>query len=97
VPNVASDIAVRTMGIPQLAPADRDLWGIDSVEGPLPSAYVYYDLLADPIPDGNWAPTDDNGTHGEQRWLDATREQLNAFWQPDGMIQNFCDGPCNPE
>jgi len=23
--------------------------------------------------------------------------QLDAFFQPNGQIENFCDGPCDPE
>ena len=96
VPNVASDFAVRTMGIPQLDPPLLDLHAVDVVSGPVPSAYVYYDFGApDPGP-GNGL-RDDNSVHGSQRQLEATKAQLNAFWQPEGMVMSFCEGVCDPE
>ncbi len=96
VPNIASDFAVRTMGIPQLDPPLLELHDIRVEAGPVPSAYVYYDFGApDPGP-GNHV-RENNIVHDDQRDLLATREQLNAFWQPDGMVINYCDGICDPE
>jgi len=97
VPNVASDQAARTMGLPLLSPTTVDVWGIPSETGPLPSAYVYYDLQRDPAPDGNVPPLEDNDTHGDQRYVFEAREQMNRFWQPDGMVEDFCGGPCLSE
>jgi hypothetical protein len=97
VPNIASDMAVRTMGIPLLTPSPVTPWGIPTTEGPADSAYVYFDLLREPAPAGNQAPTDGNGAHGDQRWLDAALEQMNSFWQPDGQVIHTCEGPCDPE
>jgi hypothetical protein len=97
VPNVASDIAVRSMGIPLLTPSPVTPWGMPTSDGPEDSAYVYFDLGREPAPDGNQAPTEGNGAHGDQRWLDAALEQMNGFWQPDGQVVHTCVGPCDPE
>ena len=97
VPNLASDIAVRTMGLPLLTPSPVEPWGIEQSEGPEPSAYVYFDLDREPAPAGNEAPLDDNGSHGAQRRVDAAMEQMNLFWQPDGMVYPTCEGPCDPD
>jgi hypothetical protein len=97
VPNIASDTAVRSMGIPLLTPSPVMPWGIPTSEGPEDSAYVYYDLGREPAPPGNLAPTEGNGAHGDQRWLDAALEQMNGFWQSDGQVVHTCDGPCDPE
>lgn len=97
VPNLGSDMAVRSMGIPLLTPSPVTPWGIDTSDGPEDSAYVYYDLGREPAPLGNQAPTEGNGAHGDQRWLDAALEQMNGFWQPDGQVVHTCDGPCDPE
>jgi len=97
VPNLASDIAVRTLDIPQLAPARESIWGIADTAGPVDSAYVYYDFNAEPPPVGNQAPSDDNGTHGDQRYTEGAQLQMNAFFQPDGQVMHFCDGPCDPD
>ncbi len=97
VPNVASDQAVRTIGIPMLSPITVDVWGIPVEAGPIPSAYVYYDMQRDPLPGGNVAPEVDNDGHGDQRYIPAAREQMNAFFKPDGMVEDFCGGPCLSE
>ena len=94
VPNVASDMAARELGIPQLAPGLFDVWGVPTSDGPLDSAYVYYDTGGEPAPAGNNPPEFDNDAHGDQRHLDATVEQLDAFWRPDGRITDTCGGPC---
>lgn len=94
VPNVSSDIAVRTMGLPLLTPSPVEPWGIETTAGPAPSAYVYYDMQREPSPPGNVPPDEGNGSHGAQRWVDAARDQMNAFWQPDGEVIHFCEGPC---
>lgn len=97
VPNLASDMAARTMGIPLLTPSAVTPWGLETTEGPVESAMVYFDLLATPHPEGNWVPEDDNGAHGEQRYLDAARIQMNEHLSPKGQIRHTCDGPCDPE
>jgi hypothetical protein len=96
VPNLASDMAVREMGIPLLDPPLLPVWNVPSEEGPLDSAYVYYDTGAPPTAEGNDPDEEDNGAHGDQRHIDAAVEQLGAFWRPDGQVINFCDGPCDP-
>jgi hypothetical protein len=96
VPNVASDYAVRTMGIPLLDPPLLEIYDIDVATGPLDSAYVYYDFGIGPPPMMNIAPVD-NEAHNNQRNIDSAKEQMNAFWQPDGAVINFCDGACDPE
>ena len=97
VPNLASDFAARTAGLPLLTPSAVEVWGLEETAGPADSAYVYYDLHREPAPPGNEAPTDANGAHADQRWIPAAMEQLNLFWQPDGQVHQTCEGPCDPE
>ncbi|MCP4872213.1 MAG: hypothetical protein GY898_26215 [Proteobacteria bacterium] len=97
VQTIAADRAIRTMGIPLLAPALRPVWGVEEVEGPLDSAYVYYDLLAPLPPMENQLPEPINNVHNQQRGLTAAQEQMDAFFRPDGQITNFCDGVCDPQ
>lgn len=96
VPNVASDFSARTMGLPILDPPLTEPWGFDVAEGPLPSAYVYFDLGVGDPPQAN-VPPEDNVAHEGQRQLHAAKEQLDAFWQPEGAVVSFCDGVCDPE
>lgn len=96
VPNVASDIAVRTMGIPLLGSATYTPWNVPTTAAPADSAYVIYDVGAPPNPPGSVAPPADNDAHGGVRRIDEAIRQMDAFWAPDGRVQNFCDGPCDP-
>ncbi len=98
VPNVASDMAVRTMGIPLLVPTVRDVWGVETTMGPADSAYVQYHIDGvDPIAPGTHSPNGDNPAHEGVRRTPAALMQMDAFMHPDGVITSFCDGPCDPE
>ncbi len=97
VQTIAADRAVRTMGMPLLAPALRPVWGVPEVEGPLDSAYVYYDLGGPYPPIENQVPDDINNNHNAQRGVRAAQDQIDLFFQPDGRIEHVCDGPCDPE
>ena len=96
VPNLASDMGARTIGLPLLNEPLEQLYGLETADGPTDSAYVVYDTGVPTIPPGNIAPSDDSGSHSTQRYVEAARQQINAFFQPDGQIQSFCEGPCNP-
>jgi len=96
VPNVASDMAARTIGLPLLSPSAYEPWNVPSAAPPLDSAYVVYDVHAEPQPLGS-VPYHDTETHETVRRLDAVQMQMDAFMQPDGQVQSFCDGPCDPE
>ena len=50
VPNLASHLHARAMGIPHLGPAPREIPRIDRVEGDVPSALVEFDFGIDPPP-----------------------------------------------
>ncbi len=47
-------------------------------------------------PAGNQAPTFNNRAHGSTGNL-ATGQQIAAFLHPDGRVEQFCSGPCDPE
>jgi hypothetical protein len=97
VQTIAADRAARTMGIPLLAPALHPVWGLEEAEGPLDSAYVYYDLGQPLPPRDNQLPGDINNVHNQQRDLAAAQAQMDAFLRPGGQVTNFCDGVCDPE
>ena len=97
VPNLASDMAAREMGVPLLDPPLLPVWDVPTEAGPLDSAYVYYDTGAPPTAEGNDPDDEDNGAHGDQRHIDAAVQQMDAFWRPDGQVVQFCDGPCDPQ
>jgi hypothetical protein len=95
VPNIGTEIQVRSLGIPALAPSAYPLFQVPELEAPFDgSAFVPYDVNGTAAPLTNTPPEDDNGVHEAVRRLDAAQRQIDAFLRPDGEVQNFCDGPC---
>ncbi|MFH2009831.1 MAG: hypothetical protein ABI333_24770 [bacterium] len=99
VPNMASHLCARSMGLSQLTPAYRTIPLVPDEAGPLSSALVEFDFhIPEPWP-GLYAepPADGNEAHEGVRRTAAGQDQIDAFFRPGGMIENFCDGNCDPE
>lgn len=107
VTNQATELAARTLGLPSLVGSILPgLPGIPDLEGPLPSALIFYDAGAfDPnnplhvpfIPPLRNLPPELNGCdpHGRQAFIPAAIEQLFGFMTPGGEVSNFCNGLCD--
>jgi len=95
VPNLATRMMVRTMGIPLLnQPADPP-WGIPLGNGPLPSAYVQFDVGQSPRPGDDNIPPKNNPVHEAVRRLEAAKQQLHAFLRDGGTAVDTCGSkPC---
>jgi hypothetical protein len=92
VSNLASEYQARSMGIPVLAPSVSAPWGVDLVEGPVPSALVVFDFgLGDTIPISN-EPPPDNDVHSFVRKREAAIEQMRRFYATGDIIQT-----CGPD
>ena len=98
VPNLASHVFARTLGLSELAPVPRPLFAIPPVDGPVDgSALVEWDFGVE-IPDIPSRPVVlENNVHNDQRSLPASMDQVDTFLREGGLIQSFCDGPCDPE
>jgi hypothetical protein len=96
VTTLGAEMAVRTMGIPLLAPALRPVWGVAEAQGPLPSAAIWYDLGRAAPPETNVPPAEDNEVHNDQRNIAAAREQIDTFLRTGEVVQT-CEGTCDPE
>jgi hypothetical protein len=100
VSNLASEYQARSMGIPVLAPSVSAPWGVDLVEGPVPSALVVFDFgLGDTIPISN-EPPPDNDVHSNIRNKQATIDMMKRFYETGDIIQTCtgdrgCDCPAN--
>ncbi|MBI2898487.1 MAG: hypothetical protein HYY06_33355 [Deltaproteobacteria bacterium] len=99
VPNLASHLHARALGIPLLAPAPRQVAALEEVPAPLDgSAMVEFDFGVDPLPGIEAVPPEEtNPVHEAVRRLDASMRQVDAFLRPDGRIEATCEGPCDPE
>lgn len=100
VNNLASHLVARATGIPLLDPAPRPIWGLESTTAPADDALVVVDfkLATEPgieckIPTAG----EKNDVHEGVRRNVKIKDQLDLFFQPDGQIQNTCDGACDPE
>ena len=94
--NVASEIAGRTLGLPELSPTAHPVWGLAQQAAPLDSGYVVYDMGATPLPEGTQAPSVDNGVHEAVRRDPRAQAQIVAFLQAGGAVTDTCSGPCSP-
>lgn len=95
VPNFASLLHGRMIGVPAVGPQPVPLFGFDEVDGPHEgSGLATFDLGVDP----SFAalaepPAEETIVHGSLRGRDAVLEQMRGFLQ-DGVIVHPCDGPC---
>jgi hypothetical protein len=94
--NIASEIAARTLRLPQLTPTTDPVWGLAAAPAPLESAYVVFDLGAAPLPEGTLAPETDNGVHEAVRRDPRAQAQIVSFLHAGGAVLDTCDGPCAP-
>ena len=98
VPNLATHLHARALGLKLLEPSPRTVAGFETVSSPYNgSAMVEFDF---DIEEPNKIPVGfavDNGVHGKVRRLPAAVQQLNQFFQPEGPIVHTCDGACDPE
>lgn len=106
VPNIATEVMVRTMDIGVRSPVLRavrpegndpmvePLWGIDRISQ-FPhegSGMLVWDFLDEPVPTTNTPPSAQGGPHGEGGGLSALRELVVEYFKPGGT---FVD-PCTP-
>lgn len=100
VPNVATELLARSIGLPVLSPTDHAPAGLDLVTGPLPAgsrALVQFDPeLALPPVENRPAPV--TGAHTTPRTWDGARLQVIDHLSPSapGAIVHHCGvDPCS--
>ncbi len=94
VPNVATRVVVRTLGLPLMETPVQMVYGVDLMPAPLDAAYTQWDIHGVDVSNGNVPPPMDNGVHQNLRTLPALIAQLQAFFTPTGQITDTCNGPC---
>ena len=97
VSNVATEIMVRSMGIPQLTPVVKSYYNIPELAASFDGSAMHESDEGDPaIPVTNIPPADNNA-HGAMRGRPAIQAEIDQFLRTGGNVQNFCSGSCNPE
>ncbi|MBX3273797.1 MAG: hypothetical protein KF729_26265 [Sandaracinaceae bacterium] len=98
VSNASSYLQARTAGLPVLTPSPVTPWGLETTSAPADSALVIWQIPdVPPLPPGTRSPGMDNAAHEAVRRTDSARDQIDAFFRPDGRVEQRCDGPCDPE
>jgi hypothetical protein len=98
VPNIASEMAARTLELPLLSSSPKAVYGMTPVDGPQKSAFTIWDTHEEPTPLGNVSAsvTVENTAHGDIRALPALMDQIDVFFRT-GDVVSTCDGVCDPE
>lgn len=95
VPNLATRMIARTMGLAQLGPAVEPVYGLMQTAGPVDSAYVQFDTRLQPPPSKtNMGTGIDNGAHGSLARIPAVVQQIDEFLRPGGRVRNTCGSSC---
>ncbi len=97
VPNLATQLHARAAGLRQL-PATIEVPDLQPADYPLDgSGLVIFDFGVPPVPPEARAADDGNGVHTGLRKLPAAVSQIVRFLKPGGLIEQTCDGLCDPE
>jgi hypothetical protein len=94
---LGAHIIARTTGAKNLKPVNREIYGVESVDGPIQgSAIVEYSFNLPESPLTNIPPPGkgDDDPHDKVRKLDPSYDQSNKFFR-EGIVANFCDGICD--
>src|SRR6185436_828437 len=97
VSNVATEIMVRSMGIPQLTPVVKSYYNIPELAASFDGSAMHESDEGDlAIPVTNIPPADNNA-HGAMRGRPAIQAEIDQFLRTGGNVQNFCSDSCNPD
>ena len=94
---LGAHLMARAVDAHMVTPAFRSVFGIE--ESPAPyegSAIVEFDFGIPPAPLINVPPREGEDPHGSVRGLRAAQRQMDVFLRT-GVVENFCDGSCDPE
>ncbi len=98
VPNLASFLHARALGVAQAMPAPVSVFGLARVaDADAPSSLTVFDLHVDTTGYAEGKPISPNIVHEGVRVNPAALRQIGAFMKPGGVIVHACDGPCDPE
>jgi pimeloyl-ACP methyl ester carboxylesterase len=98
VPNLASEVLARTMGLPLLDDSPLAIYGLDKASAPQSSALTVWDThqIAPPRTNAPLSGAEKNTAHDTIRMLPKLEEQLDRFFR-GGTVEHTCDGACDPE
>lgn len=98
VPNFGSYLMARGLGLQQLQPAPRAVWGLDAASGPTDRALELFDFGFDTTAlykDASFPMADSTVHDGVRRLVPAIAQTVKLF--DDGVIEHLCSGVCDPD
>lgn len=98
VPNLASYLHARALGIPLVIPSPTSVFGLPGVSAAeAPSSLTIFDYGVDTTGYAEGKPISPNLVHDTVRLNPAALRQMVTFLRPGGVITQTCDGACDPE
>jgi hypothetical protein len=98
VPNVASFLHARALGVRQTVPAPKPIALLPTTPGgEAGSAITLFDFGIDTSGYAQPLPLTPNQVHDGLRTTKGALAQMAAFLKPDGVAIQPCDGPCDPD
>lgn len=98
VPNLATGVLARSMGLPLLDDSPVEVYGLTKAKAPQSSALTVWDTHQ-PAPPRTNSPLSvgvPNSAHDTVRALPRLEAQIDVFFRT-GDITHTCDGVCDPE
>jgi hypothetical protein len=96
VSTLGGHIMARAIGVKNLRPVNRTIFGLDEVDGPYKgSALIEYDFGLPPEPITNVPDRDGADPHGAMKGVPAAGDVLLQFLQT-GVVNAACNGKCDP-
>lgn len=97
VTTLGAHVMARAIGAPNVIPANRAIWGVDEAMAPIDgSAMIEYSFGLPPEPLDNVPMREGDDPHGAIRPLMSAQRTIHEFFDT-GIVNNYCDGPCDPE
>ena len=94
VPNLSSELAVRSAGLPVLEGSVLEPWGTETVSSSYEgSAFIAFGLGDRDPPPGNVSPEVDDGGHGAAGLTEWGVQMTREFFAT-GVLTVPCEGPC---
>jgi hypothetical protein len=96
VTTLGGHVMARAIGLSNLKPAVRKIFGIDEIDAPHEgSALIEYDFGLPPEPITNVPDRDGQDPHGRMKEVPAAGQVLQHFLET-GTVNQYCDGVCDP-
>jgi hypothetical protein len=96
VTTLGGHILAKAIGLSNLKPAVRPIFGIDEIDAPhTGSALVEYSFGLPPEPITNVPDRDGEDPHGKMKGVPAAGQALQHFIET-GVVNQYCDGVCDP-